>query len=245
MTMTVAAPWNPVHASFRMTGTCKSLVFDVDLLRSVRRTRQNHVDLNSLPDFDGSNVRSPSTDLFYFRVGIEDDVIGEAVDVQHGGRHDCDLATYLLVVADGCLFVAGVFLFVAGGFLFVAGGCLFVAGGCLLTAGFILHDDEIGEEGRVSLLRPLHGGVELACKQLSSYLSCRNCLALVLELCCRPDDERLAVDRDDRGRDTCNLTAHDNLGSISVADCGLGVFSLSLRLSSCLHLAHRLADVAA
>src|SRR5450756_3999 len=226
-----------------MTGTCKSLVFNVDLLRSVRRTRENHMDLDGLPDLDGSNVRSPSTDLFYLRVSIEDDVIGEPVDVQHGSRHDCDfatslllatyplLATYLLVVADGCLFVAGV--------------CLFIAGGCLLTAGFILHDDEIGEEGRVSLLRPLHGGVELACKQLSSYLSCRNCLALVLELCCRPDDERLAVDRDDRGRDTCNLTAHDNLGSISVADCGLGVFSLSLRLSSCLHLAHRLADVAA
>src|SRR5450830_240729 len=70
MTMTVAAPWNPVHASFEMTGTCKSLVFDVDLLRSVRRTRENHVDLNGLPDLDGSNVRGPSANLFYFRVGI-------------------------------------------------------------------------------------------------------------------------------------------------------------------------------
>src|SRR5450756_2519864 len=238
MTMTVAAPWNPVHASFEMTGTCKSLVFNVDLLRSVRRTRETHVDLNGLPDLDGSNVHPPSTDLFYLRVGLEDDVIGEPVDVQHGGRHDCDLATYLLVVADGCLFVAGVCLFVAG-------VCLFIAGGCLLAGGFILHDDEIGEEGRVSLLRPLHGCVELACKQLGSYLSRRYGLALVLELCCRPDDERLAVDRDDGGRDAGDLTVDDNLGSISVADCRLGVFSLSLRLSSCLHLAHRLADVAA
>src|SRR5450756_923505 len=146
MTMTVAAPWNPVHASFRMTGTCKSLVFDVDLLRSVRRTRQNHVDLNSLPDFDGSNVRSPSTDLFYFRVGIEDDVIGEAVDVQHGGRHDCDLATYLLVVADGCLLIAG-------GCLLIAGVCLLIAGVCLLCG--VLYDDDIGEDARIDLLRPL------------------------------------------------------------------------------------------
>ena len=239
--MTVTAPWNPVHASFEMTGTCKSLVFNVDLLRSVLCTRETHVDLNSLPDLDGSNVCSPSTDLFYLRVSIEDDVMVKPVDAQRRGYPRCechrsDLATYLLVVADGCLFVAGVFLFVAGIFLFVAGGCL-------LAGGFILHDDEIGEKGRVS--RPLHGGVELACKQLGSYLSRRNCLALVLELCCRPDDERLAVDRDDRGRDACDLTVDDNLGSISVADCGLGVFSLSIRISSCLHLAHRLADVAA
>src|SRR5450756_2175155 len=46
------------------------LVLDVDLLRSVRRTRENHVDLDGLPDLDGSNVRAPSANLFYFRVGI-------------------------------------------------------------------------------------------------------------------------------------------------------------------------------
>ena len=68
--MTVATPWNPVHASFGMTGTCESLVFDVDLLPEVCGTGERHVDLDGLPDLDGSNVRSPGTDLFYFRVGI-------------------------------------------------------------------------------------------------------------------------------------------------------------------------------
>src|SRR5450759_1332719 len=103
---------------------------------------------------------------------------------------------------------------------------------CFALQG-VLNNDQGGAETRVSLLRSLHRGVELACRQLGSYLGWRNCLAMILELCLRPDDECLAGDRDQGGRDARDLTAYDNLVSILVADCGLGGCSLSFRHSNC------------